>query len=365
MKPLEHLPAIEAAEELSLVAVYSRSQSTAESLASEAKSKPATYYDNPDTAGKSLDDLLARTDISAVIVCLPILNQPDVIMKSLAAGKHVLSEKPIGKDLATGASLLEYHAALPSPPIWAVAENFRFQASLQYAASKVKEVGGRVVTFHLRMNGFVRETDKYFNTPCELPPTDLIRRLSLYYPIEMLADTITGRKIPEYQGGFLLDGGVHFVAGLRLLLGAAGDEVQKIACFSTLLEEKLLPVDTVHAIAVTRGGSNGTICISFGTEFKSGLEVEIVTTTGAVTWNPTEVKVVRKDRGGDKTEEKETFARESGVKPEVVAFAKSIGTGSVNPLQAPGEALLDLEILQTLLESGESGASIKTLSHSR
>lgn len=151
------------------------------------------------------------------------------------------------------------------------------------------------------------------------------------------------------------------MAALRLLLGAAGDEVAKLACFSTLLEEKLLPVDTVHAVLATRGGSNGTATISFGTEFKSGLEVEIVTTSGAVTWNPSEVKVVRKTSGGDKTEEKETLVRDSGVKAEVAAFAKSFGDGAVDPLQTPEEALKDLEILQALLESGEAGASVKTL----
>lgn len=171
-----------------------------------------------------------------------------------------------------------------------------------------------------------------------------------------------GRKVPEYQGGFLLDGGVHFVAGLRLLLAAGGEEVKKVACFSTLLEEKLLPVDTVHSIVTTRNGANGTILISFGTEFKSGLEVEVVTTEGVVTWNPSEVKVVRRASDGGKTEEKESFVNDPGVKAEFVAFGKSLAAGTVDSLQTPGEALLDLEILQTLLESGESGASVKTLS---
>lgn len=169
--PIEHLPAIEAAEGLELRAVYSRSQSSAEALAGNAKSKPEVYYDNPSAAGKSLDDLLARTDIGAVVVCLPILTQPDVIKKALAAGKHVLSEKPVAKDLATATSLIGYHATLPNPPIWAVAENFRFMESLRYAAGKVKEIGGKVVTFHLRKYGFVRPTDKYFNTACTFPPS--------------------------------------------------------------------------------------------------------------------------------------------------------------------------------------------------
>jgi len=33
---------------------------------------------------------------------LPIIAQPDYIKKALLAGKHVLSEKPVAKDLETG-----------------------------------------------------------------------------------------------------------------------------------------------------------------------------------------------------------------------------------------------------------------------
>lgn len=83
-----------------------------------------------------------------------------------------------------------------------------------------------------------------------------------------------GRKIPDYEGGFLLDGGVHFVAGLRYMLAAVGEDIKSLAAFTSLQQKKLAPVDTVHGIASTLNGS-GTLCISFGTEFKSRLEVEV------------------------------------------------------------------------------------------
>ncbi len=44
--------------------------------------------------------------------------------------------------------------------------------------------------------------------------------------------------------------------------------------FATLLERHLSPVDTVHAVASTKNGRSGTICLSSGTEFKAGLEIE-------------------------------------------------------------------------------------------
>lgn len=178
-----------------------------------------------------------------------------------------------------------------------------------------------------------------------------------------MADRFTGRKTPEYQGGFLLDGGVHFIAGLRFLLAAAGQEIKQLAGFSALLDDRLIPVDTIHAVALTQDGRSGTIGISFATEFKSGLEIEIVTTNGSVTWSPTSVKSKsRKADGseGEEIEEKE-FPYSSGVTAEVGAFALAMEAGKVDVIQTPGEALKDLEILQRLLESGAGGAAIQNI----
>lgn len=178
-----------------------------------------------------------------------------------------------------------------------------------------------------------------------------------------LADIVPGRKTPTHQGGFLLDGGVHFVAALRFLLDAAGQEIKQLSGFSALLDEKLPPVDTVHAVALTQDGKSGTIGISFGTEFKSGLEVEIVTTNGAVVWSQTEVKTVARkaDGSGGKVEETKQFPQDWGVQAEVVAFSRAIEAGKADPLQAPLEALKDLEILQQLLESGALGGSVRAI----
>ena len=135
---------------------------------------------------------------------------------------------------------------------------------------------------------------------------------------------------------------MHFIAGLRLLLGAAGEEVNQVVSFADLLVDRLGPHDTVHAVASTKSGAKGTITISFGTEHKKGLEVEIVTTNGTVTWNPEEVKV------SDKTQK---FAFSSGVKAEVAVFGKSLESETPDSKQTPEEAFADLQFLEGLLES--------------
>ncbi|KAK5189615.1 hypothetical protein LTR96_009416 [Exophiala xenobiotica] len=313
----------------------SASQKSAETLASESESKVDVYYDSPTTAGKSVDDLLKRSDIDAVIICVPILAQPEFIRKAMKAGKHVLSEKPIAKDVVTAEELIKWREASSIRTIWAVGENFRFISPVVYGHAKLKEIGGQVTTFSMNLFALIDENDKFYQTEW--------------------------RKTPEYQGGFLLDGGVHFVAGMRYLLSAVGEDISSLAAYTALLEPKLAPVDTVHGILLTTSGRSGSFNVSFGTEFKGGFEIFAATNKGSVSVSPVSVKVVRKDAEGKKVEEEETFAFGAGVKAEVEAFAASIESGTPDPRQTPQQALGDLIVLQGLLESGENKGAVKTV----
>lgn len=167
---------------------------------------------------------------------------------------------------------------------------------------------------------------------------------------------ILGRKVPDYQGGFLLDGGVHFIAALRLLLSSTGiKDITSLAARTTLLRPELAPVDTVHAVLTTSTGCSGTFCVSFGTEFKSGFQIQVVTTNGCVTVTPTEVTVLYKDR----SEKRQKFAFGAGVKQEVEAFGHSIERGNIDARQSAEEALMDLTILEGMLKAGEKGVGMK------
>ncbi|KAJ1568950.1 hypothetical protein HK405_011881 [Cladochytrium tenue] len=339
----EHLPAIQACPLLALKAVYSRSHESAAALAALA-TKPDCKIDvfchslGVDGQDAGLSSLLSRPDIAAVVVALPILQQPAVIRAAIAAGKHVLSEKPVAGTVAAARDLLAWYDALPggTRPFWGVAENYRFKRSLQFAAEKIAELGGSVNTFALRGFSFVEPDNKYFNTPW--------------------------RKEPAYQGGFLLDGGVHQVAGLRMLLAAASLRIARVSAFGALLEDRLRPLDTLHAAVATNDGrAAGVVSISYATEFRSGLDIEIVTTRGTVTWTPTEVKVVTKDASdsGKTAEETRIFENDRGVATEMVAFAECArDRGAPETGLSPREALRDLELLEALLDSASSGAPV-------
>ncbi|RBA11051.1 NAD-binding Rossmann fold oxidoreductase family protein [Fusarium proliferatum] len=329
----QHLPAIESVGHLSLKAVYSRSEEAAISLAKQAQDMVDIYFDSPPTSGRSLDDLLARSDIAAVAACATILVQPQLIRKALRAGKHVLSEKPIAQDTATAISLVQWYSSQSSPPIWAVAENFRFNESLRYAEMRTREIGGELASFRLSYYGLIRKENKYFKTEW--------------------------RKTPEFQGGFLLDSGIHFIASLRLLLRAVGQEAKEVMALSSLLKEHLPPVDTVHAIISTTDSRHGAVCISFGVEHKSTLEIEIISTHGVVVWTPVSVQSTIKSDSGESMNETKEFIYNNGVKAEFEAFAQAILQKCPDPRQTPLEALKDLSLLQGLLDSAACNGSMR------
>lgn len=152
------------------------------------------------------------------------------------------------------------------------------------------------------------------------------------------------RQAPEYQGGFLLDGGVHMVAGLRLILGST-DHMTAVSAQSQQLQDYLPPVDTVDAVVQTNSGATGVISLSWGSPFSDNV-FEFACEKGVVMMRFDDVTVNGVDH--------HVKFDGKGVVPEVAEFAKSIVSGgSVAKRQSPEEALADLEVLEQMLQSGE------------
>jgi predicted dehydrogenase len=285
-------------------------------VAEDASHISVDLYSDDAESGKGYDDLLKRDDIKGVIIALPILNQPDYIKKALTAGKHVLAEKPIAKDVATGEELLKFSKNLNNGATFGIAENFRFLDSFVYAADQVKTLG-RILMFRVKMHTMVNLGGKYIET--------------------------AWRKVPEYQGGFLLDGGVHFVAGIRLILGSDNAPI-KVAAFTTQLQKHLPPVDSVDATWRLKSGGSGTFSVSFGTTFGGGGCYEVACENGTVTVIRDTVTVTK-----DGKEDTKEFSNGSGVKPEVKAWAEGLQSGKPNPRQAPDEGLRDIAVVSCAL----------------
>jgi predicted dehydrogenase len=129
-----YLPAIKAnSSTLSLHTIWSRSASSAQKLADAAKSLGIQSQGQSQNQGETavqhgdegLEAVLQNKEIQGVMMVLPITSQPDLILKALAAGKHVISEKPVGKDIETAKKLIEEYEKTYKPKglIWRVAES--------------------------------------------------------------------------------------------------------------------------------------------------------------------------------------------------------------------------------------------------
>ena len=141
-------------------------------------------------------DLLGRADVDAVLISLPIpLNYPTT-RDALAAGKHVICEKPAGANAAEGRAFVELAAAHPEQTVL-VAENWFYRDDLRLARQLLDE--GAIGRLHLAA---WRVVQRLVPRPGEFSSTPWRHRA-------------------DYEGGAHLDGGVHHLAQLRLLCGDA------------------------------------------------------------------------------------------------------------------------------------------------
>ncbi|CAG7850410.1 SubName: Full=Uncharacterized protein {ECO:0000313/EMBL:CCA69637.1} [Serendipita indica DSM 11827] len=346
---IAHLPALrKLGDTYELKAIYSRSQSSASELAKTAEdilARPASSFDLYHDAGQNLDALLARTDIQAVIIVLPINQQPSIVLKALEAGKHVISEKPIAPTVKEGVKLIKMYEAHYKDKglIWRVAENFEAEPGLRAAGKAIADQKiGKVCFWNMQVLNNVETDSMWYNTPW--------------------------RTVPEYQGGFLLDGGVHSAAALRTVLPSKFTE---LAGFASLNREHLAPHDTIHAIIRSEDGSHGIFELSFGLPSSPGHDsFRVVGTDGTLDINRYHEKdpETQKDQAfikvtikNAKTGQKEEIVERScGVERELENFAAHLN-GHDDGLGTPQGALQDVSVIQAALDSHGRGVDLQHL----
>ncbi|RTE77245.1 hypothetical protein BHE90_008278 [Fusarium euwallaceae] len=323
----EHMPAIMKCDNFALKAIYSRSlKSAQETAALNTRESTPDLYSADSGPGKSYDDLLARDDIAAVILALPIMSQPAHIEAALTAGKHVLAEKPLAPTVEAGKKLLEFYrrTAGANGATFAIAENFRFKPSFEYAAVEAAKLGS-VQQFNVRVLGYMGADTQWYGT--------------------------AWRAKPEYQGGFLLDGGVHFAAATRMLLTTRAADVR---AQTAQTQPHLPPIDTVNAVVRLESGVSGVYQQSAGSrlsafDFDFSYEKGMVSVSGdKVTVKPLEGEAIVKE-----------FERTSGVSEEVEAWGKALLAGKPDERQSVEKALGDLEFLEQMFESGSNGGETR------
>jgi predicted dehydrogenase len=137
----------------------------------------------------SYRDILERKDIAAVSICLPHSLHARITVEALAAGKHVLVEKPLAVSLSDADRMRE--ALEQYGRVLMVVENVRFDPLYKGLQDLLREgTVGTVIMIRLsRIHNFRQNLEE--------------RRWFLQEP----------------SGGIMFSGGIHDVEAVRMLCG--------------------------------------------------------------------------------------------------------------------------------------------------
>jgi predicted dehydrogenase len=311
-----HAPALNnLSDTYEVVAVYSRTENSAQKLANLFSNGPQIYTE--------LDELLARDDIDAVDITMPIYLLPETVRRALATAKHVISEKPVAPTVAEGKQLLQ-DVHRYGEQIWMVAENWRYEDSMIKARNLVGE--GQIGTpylFHWAIHIQLDSSNKYYQT--------------------------AWRRDNSHPGGYILDGGVHHIAALRLILG----EVKSVAAHSTQNRPDLPPIDTVAATIEMDSGLIGTYAVTYAKGVDRRTPLHIIGSEGELQVLPGEVKLIREGQATQMFEGDSIYS----VEKELAAFARAINHGE-EFVATPEQALQDVALVEAFLESARQGKHI-------
>ena len=310
-----HLPSLlRHPDQFEIVAVYSRTMSTAQALAEQI---PYTVEATTD-----LDALLARPDIEAVDILLPIAVMPGAVRRVLQSGKHLISEKPIAPDVATGRELLTQYAHHPNT-IWMVGENWRYEDAFVHAADLIhRGMIGTPLTCHWAVYTPITANNKYYHT--------------------------LWRRDSSFPGGFLLDGGIHHIAALRVLLG----EIIEVSATTRQNSPDLPPADTLAATLTFVNGVIGTYLATYATGAPWQPQLHIGGSAGSLRVQRKEVELTREGQ----TERIETSGFD-GVEKELLDFAATIRQ-QASHRNSPAEALRDLAAMEAILTSAATSQPV-------
>ncbi|GAB2218351.1 hypothetical protein Drorol1_Dr00001571 [Drosera rotundifolia] len=318
--------------------IWSRSKESAESAAEIARKVfPGVESKWGD---EGLDEIVKDEGIIGVAVVLAAQLQVDISTKLLKAGKHVLQEKPAAastEEASTGLSVYKSSLYSPSNPlVWALAENYRFETAFLEGRKLVGELGD-LMSVQLIVEGSMNNTNPYFSS--------------------------SWRR--NVHGGFILDMGVHMIAGLRMLVGC---EVTSVSAFTHHVDVTLPPPDNVSSILQLENGCSGVFVMSVSTRSPKifwrvvGLKGTVQVERG-IEGGRHGYLVLKYDSNGQSTS---SFYPFCGVTEELKAFIYDISKYSLEKVSdhepdhrlSYAEGARDVAVLEAMLESGQKQGAI-------
>jgi predicted dehydrogenase len=239
-----HWPALaRLKDKFRVVAVSAKRKENAQALADMAGGADVTTR---------YEDILERADVEAVVIAVPFQMNARVVQESLAAGKHVLVEKPLApsEPEARRLAALGRKTAL----VTMVAENWRYRPIFHRMRELLADgsIGRPFAAFFYNMGKFSPD-NKYFSVS-------------------------TWRLQTPFAPMFMYDGGVHFVAALRFLFG----EVESGIAVTTELTAGLGKIDSMTLEMMFRGGMHATMNLYVNSVGHTVLSMLVLGTEGSL-----------------------------------------------------------------------------------
>jgi predicted dehydrogenase len=310
-----HLPALQELGDavFKVVAICSRTEQSAAARAAQLDYDVDVLTD--------MDALLARDDINAVNLILPIGLMPAVTQKALASGKHIISEKPVSPTVAAGRELLQNYSG---EQVWMVAENFRYHDTFTKAGELIQAgtIGNPLLATWVNHIQFT--ASKYYQT--------------------------NWRRDGSFVGGLFLDGGVHMMAALRMVLG----EIKQVSAFAAAERDDLPGVSTVTTNLRFDSGLIANYSVTFSAPGEGwGTPLIICGDKGQMEVDFDKIKV----QTGNQTTTLR-IDKINNVRNELAAFAAAIRDGTPHR-NSPEQAIQDVAIVEAAMRSAETGQAVE------
>ncbi|MFA5859494.1 MAG: Gfo/Idh/MocA family oxidoreductase [Elusimicrobiota bacterium] len=242
-------------------------------------------------------DVLVNPNIDAVIIALPIeLNYP-VTRTALAAGKHVLVEKPIASTRVEAIEMVSLGRKYPTL-VKMVAENFRYHQVIL----RIKQILD---------SGIIG-----------IPYSVLWNRMSDVTPGSNRYAKTSWRLNHKHVGGFLTDGGVHNVSAIRLLFGDITDGTAVVKTINPAVGK----MDTMTFMFSTATGVHGVLNSYYSSKGYVNHTLIISGTTGTI--ENTGNKIVIKTPASASVSTEESIENDGGHTAQLEDFYSAIRNGT-------------------------------------
>jgi predicted dehydrogenase len=280
-------------------------------------------------AHAQLDQALAHTRADAVYVATPVFRHSVEAIAALAARKHVLVEKPLGRTASEARELSE----------WGV----RARADWQRVSgcSYYRRLFSRYI--HARQ---MLERGEFGQVV-------LVRAVNHSWYKPDAADPKHWRVEPDKSGGGpLADVGCHMIDQIVGLLGLPKTVYAKV----NRLVQPYPAEDSTTILMTFAGGTHATLSTMWNTS-AWGHELEIVGSNATLRWRPADTGKVTKIIGRE-TEELDLPNAANVHQPLVEDFVAAIEVGR-RPVVPLDEALKTNLVMDAVYESARSGREVK------